>query len=204
MDPVRTFSRTLYAENEEDARAEELLLRRRLTRAQKFVNEGLGFDAWSRDLDDHRVCIAFCVPDTIYDNEEICEQLEDWFRVVFGAHYLIFDGEWRESSVDEEYPDNCRYEVDWCGSRSRSVNIGAHFYMDIRPVFPTGKPPCDPVDRPFNRLEDEPVFPTWTVTHERPDCYTVNVVIRGLERSTDGVGEGHESTAPQSVLEGEH
>ena len=197
MDPVRTFSRTLYAENEEDARAEEELLRRRLTRAQKFVNDGLGFNAWSRDLDDHRVCIAFCVPDEVYDDKEICEQLEDWFGAVFGAHYLTFEGEWRDSSADEEYPDNCRYEVDWCGSRSRSVNIGAHFYMDVRPVFPTGKPPCDPVERPCD-------LPIWAVTHERPDCYTVNVVVEGLERSTDCVGEGHESTTPQSVLNSKH
>lgn len=188
MDSVRTFSRTLYAENEEDARAEEELLRRRLGKALKFVNDAIGVNAWSRDLDDHKICIAFCVPDEVYDDKEICDRLEDWFGAVFGAHYLIFEGEWRDTSTHEKYSELSLYEVDWCGSRSRGVHIGPHLYMDIRPCFPGAKPPCDPVDRPCD-------LPAWTVRHEQPNEYTINVVVvvdgEGLKGPAHSEGEGH-------------
>jgi hypothetical protein len=165
---AKMYSRTLHAEHEEDAAADNERFMRRVQKAMDYATEELGHDAWSRDLDDHVPAYAFCVPTAVYDDEDLCDSLEHWLARVFAVHYIHLSVvEWRDSSADEEWPDNCRYEVDWCGSRSRSVNIGPHLYMEFGPMLTRGKGPLDP--------GPAPELPLWYTKSEQDGCYAVNI-----------------------------
>jgi hypothetical protein len=162
------YSRTLHAEHEDDAAADNERFMRRVQAAMDYATEELGHDAWSRDLDDHVPAYAFCVPAEVYEDKVLCYELKYWLARVFAVHYIHLSVvEWRQTSADEEWPDNCRYEVDWCGSRSRSVNIGPHLYMEFGPLLVGGKGPLDP-DAP-------PELPLWYTATTQPDCYSVNI-----------------------------
>lgn len=134
--------------------------------AMDSVTEAIGFDAWSRDLDDHVVAYAFCVPQTVYDNEELREELKTWMYFMLGQSYLTCAViEWRPSSADEEWPDNTRYEVDWCGSKSREVHLGAHLYIEFMPRL----------TRSRGLNIKVPALPAWHLETVAPDCYTVSI-----------------------------
>ncbi len=136
--------------------------------AMDSVTEALGFDAWSRDLDDNIVAHAFCVPQSVYDNEELRDELESWIYFIIGQHYLTAAvAEWRPSSAEEKWPDKSRYDVDWCGSRHREVNMGPHLYIEFMPRLTLSR-----------RLSQSiPDLPRWSVKSEQPDCYTVNIKV---------------------------
>jgi hypothetical protein len=134
--------------------------------AMDAVTEAIGVDAWSRDLDDHVVAYAFCVPQTVYDNDELCNDLKSWMYFMLGQNYLTAAViEWRPSSADEDWPDNTRYEVDWCGSKSREVHLGPHLYIEFMPRLTRSK----------GLGIEVPVLPRFHFETETPDCYTVNV-----------------------------
>jgi hypothetical protein len=133
--------------------------------AMDAITEELGLDAWSRNLDDHVVAHAFCVPQSVYDNEELCEDLESWLNAVVRQYYLTFArAEWRSSSAEPDFPQNSLYEVDWCGSRHREVHLGPHLYVEFMPTLTCGR-----------SLAQKPELPKWRVEVEEPDCYIVNV-----------------------------
>ncbi len=137
---------------------------RRCQAAMDAVTEELGFDAWSRDLNDNVVAHAFCVPQNVYDNKELCDHLEKWLYAMVGQYYLTFArAQWQRSS-ESAWPGSSIYEVDWCGSRHREVHLGCHLYVEFMPRLTCGR-----------SLAQKPELPQWRVETEQPDCYTVNV-----------------------------
>jgi hypothetical protein len=136
----------------------------RCDKAMDAITTELGFNAWSRDLNDHVVAHAFCVPQSVYDNKELCDTLERWLNMMVGRHYLTFArAQWQRSSASA-CPGSSIYQVDWCGSRHREVHLGCHLYVEFMPRLTCGR-----------SLVEKPDLPKWRVESEQPDCYTVNV-----------------------------
>ncbi len=147
-----------------DFEAETNAFERRCQAAMDAITEELGFDAWSRDLDDHVVAHAFCVPQSVYDKEGLCLLLESWLNAVVGQYYLTFARTQWQSSSESAWPGSSIYQVDWCGSRHREVHLGPHLYMEFMPRLTVGR-----------SLAQKPELPQWRVETEQPDNYTVNV-----------------------------
>ncbi len=146
-----------------DFEAETQAFENRCQAAMDAITEELGFDAWSRDLNDHVVAHAFCVPQSVYDNDELCDHLESWLNAVVGQYYLTFaKAEWQSSSA--VWPGSSSYDVDWCGSRHREVHLGCHLYVEFMPRLTLGR-----------SLAQKPELPQWRVEVEEVDNYTVNV-----------------------------
>ena len=157
------YSRTEHIANRNQAVEENERFMARVEKAMDYATAALGHDAWSRDLDDHVPAYAFCVPAAVYEDEE----LKQWLARVFAIHYIhLCVVEWRKTSEDEAFWHS-RYEVDCCGSRSRSVNIGPHLYMVFGPLMIGGRGPLDP--------GAPPALPLWYTGCTQPDCYNVNI-----------------------------
>ncbi len=138
----------------------------RIERVMTEINDALGFDAWSRILDDHVWAYAFCVPEAVFKDRALCDELERYLRSMFRAAYMILSvGEWRASSADEDWPDVSRYDVDWLGSRHRSVHIGPHYYIEPMPMRLAGQP--------YRPARPPPALPFWHTRTSRPDESTV-------------------------------
>lgn len=161
------YSRIAHTEDYEDAVADNQRFLARVQKAMDYATKALGHDAWSRDLDDHVPAYALCVPAAVHEDEALCTELEHWLTRVFAIHYISLSTvEWRQTSEDEAFWHS-RYEVDWCGSRSRSVNIGPHLYMVFGPLLVGGKGPLDP--------GAPPALPLWYTGASQPDCYNMNI-----------------------------
>jgi hypothetical protein len=131
------------------------------------VRTELGFNAWTRNLDDHVVAYAFCVPEAVFHNEELREEILSWFYHMFGLQYItLAKAEWRLTSAHEDWPQNTLYEVDWCGSRSREVHIGPHLYLEFMPRLTKSR-----------SWAEKPGLTSWRLERDEPDCYTVNYEI---------------------------
>lgn len=123
-----------------DAEAMRDMLRTRVYAAREYVCQQLGFNGWSRHLDDHGEVYAFVLPQEIYDDEVLVETYKYYIMNVFAAHFLSAEeiSIMRDTSpseiiraMGEEAYDPERYHVDWCGSRSREVELGPHIYFRI-------------------------------------------------------------------------
>lgn len=137
---------------------------RRCHAAMDAITKELGFDAWSRSLNDHVVAHAFCVPQSVYDNEELCEELESWLYKMVGLYRLTFTrAQWQKSS-ESAWPGSSIYDVDWVGSRHRQVHLGCHLYVQFMPTLTHGR-----------SLAEKPELPKWHLEVDQPDCYNVNV-----------------------------
>jgi hypothetical protein len=136
--------------------------------AQAYVTSALDHEVWSRDLDDNIVSYAFCVPPTVYNNKRLCRALRRWLTAVFAYYEIAAIATWRPSSVMNEYGCSM-YEADWCGSRSRSVNIGPHLYMELDVAASRGDHSGAP----------PPIETLWHTYCTREDCYndTMRVVV---------------------------
>ena len=162
------MSRTLHAKHIDAARQENERFQARVQEAMDYTSAALGHNAWSRDLNDYCPAYAFCVPPSLYEDAELSEELLGWLARTFGCHYITFAVcEWRQSSADPIWCANSMYEVDWLGSRSRSVNIGPHLYLEFAPRLLASKPPLDP--------GSPPALPLWYTRTTEPDNYTVNI-----------------------------
>jgi hypothetical protein len=140
----------------------------RIEQVMTEINDALGFDAWSRILDDHVWAYAFCVPEAVYEDRALCYKLEGYLRSMFCAAYMTLSvGEWRASSADEDWPENSRYDVDWLGSRHRSVHIGPHYYVEPMPMRMNGQP--------YRLARPAPKLPLWHTRTSEPDEGTVIV-----------------------------
>lgn len=167
-DTMKIYSRIEHTEYYEDAAADNERFMARVQKAMDYATAALTHDAWSRDLDDNVPAYAFCVPVAVYEDDALCTELEHWLARVFAIHYInLSTVEWRSSSEDEAFWHS-RYDVDWCGSRSRSVNIGPHLYIVFGPLLVSGKGPLDPDVPPAG-------LPLWHTRSRRPDCYNVNI-----------------------------
>lgn len=111
--------------------------------AQAHVTSALGHEVWSRDLDDHMVCYAFCVPAAVYNNKRLCRALRRWLVAVFAWQEIEARPTWRPNSILNEY-DCSMYEADWFGSRCRSINIGPHLYLEFEMAESRGSHPGTP------------------------------------------------------------
>jgi len=156
--------------------AEERLLNGRVDAAMQQIVDALGHNPWSRNLDDYAWAYAFCVPASVQDDSVLCDQLERYIMSVFAEHFLLLTVcEWRDSSADEDWPQNSRYEVDWLGSRHRSVHIGPHLYVEIGPMRP----------RHHRFAAEVPAeLPLWHTRTSEPDESTVNVHVTEVADAT--------------------
>ncbi len=144
----------------------------------------LGFDIWSRSLDDWEHAYAVVLPRALYYDESAAAHdfrrtLKDWITAVFATHYIYINAEWRDSSKDPESEfGGCIYEVDWCGSRHRVVNLGPHLYLTFH-IRCTGtrRPPLDTLTPA--EIWPEGIPYKWKVICDQPDCYTVNYSVEG-------------------------
>jgi hypothetical protein len=136
--------------------------------AQADVTTALGHEVWSRDLDDNIVSYAFCVPPAVYNNKRLCRALRRWLVAVFAYYEIAAIATWRPNSILNEYGCSM-YEADWCGGRSRSINIGPHLYMEFEMVASRG-------DHPGAM---PPIETLWYTYCYREDCYndTMRVVL---------------------------
>jgi hypothetical protein len=167
---------TLHDRFIDEAIAVKRMLVDRVEAAMAYVNEKLGFNAWSRDLDDHQQVFAFLLPVEIYDNERLRGHLWKFINNVFYAHFLsveeshlMLDSS-NESILEVMGEDSCeRYEVDWHGSRSRKVELGPHLYFRLGFDGWIGRPRTDP--EPPN-MEIQGTDLAWEVVDESPDCYS--------------------------------
>ncbi len=158
--------------------------------AQAYVTSTLDHEVWSRDLDDNIVSYAFCVPPAVYNNKRLCRALRRWIKAVFAYYEIAAIATWRPSSVMNEYGCSM-YEADWCGSRSRSVNIGPHLHIELDVAVSRGDHPGAPFAS-NSALQSSrqvlggsvpgtqvPILPLWHTYCIREDCYndTIRVVV---------------------------
>lgn len=135
--------------------------------ALAYVKEDLAHEVWSRNLDDNDVSYAFCVPAALYANKKKCKLLKRWIKDIFAYYGISTCCTWNDSSRPAGIGRSI-YEVDWCGSRYRSVNIGPHMYMKLSPRMTKG-------ELPHFRQFQIPLWHTYSVSE---DCFndTINVV----------------------------
>jgi hypothetical protein len=165
------MSLTIHDRFIDEANTIKCMLADRVEAAMAYVNAKLGFNAWSRDLDDNQQVIAFILPVEIYDNEHLRGHLWKFINNVFYAHILSVEEShlMPDSSLESIFEvmgeDSCeRYEVDWHGSRSRKVELGPHLYFRLGFDGWIGRPCSDP--------EPPNMEIAWEVVAETPDCYT--------------------------------
>ncbi len=147
--------------------------------AMKRVTSELGFNIFSRDLSDYEHAYSIVIPKDLYYDEsptahDFRDTLERWVKAIFNTHYIYLETEWRESSVDSDSEfAGPLYEVDWCGSRSRTINIGPHLYFTctMRSTA-TRRPPLDVASA--DKVWPEGIPYKWSVLTQEPDNYTVN------------------------------
>ena len=144
--------------------------------AMTYVNEMLGFDAWSRELHDDQQIYGFLLPPEVFNNERLTKNLLKFITNVFYAHFLRVEESYvmPDSSIvsireimGTEYCDS--YEVDWCGSRSRQVDLGPHFYFRLVFTGWLGRLRVDP-QPPSLEVHGEEL--KWEIINEYPDSYT--------------------------------
>ncbi len=173
-----------YSDHEDNASTINNMITALIEKAMVRITAELGFDIWSRSLDDWEHSYAAIIPRALYYDEspaahDFRRTLKDYIEAVFATHFLYIDTEWRDSSKDPESEfGSCIYEVDCVGSRSRSVNIGPHLFFTCRMrCTDTRRPPLD-VLTPAE-IWPEGIPYKWAVVIEEPDCYTVNYSVEG-------------------------
>lgn len=177
LKPLR-MSFELHDRFADQARQMKDMLAERVNSAMAYVNEKLGFNAWSRELHDDQQIYAFLLPNEVYDNERLTKNLWKFISNVFYAHYLsVEESHLMPDSSNEsirEVMDNegydC-YEVDWHGSRSRRVELGPHLYFRLGFDGWIGRPRSDPEPPQLPRNSDSGEDIAWEVVTESPDCY---------------------------------
>ncbi len=117
------------------------LLNAQIEKAMDTVSELLGFNPFTRELDDYKAAYGLVVPDFLFnDNRDLCDALVSYVTAVFKTHYITLEHTvWRTPTT---YKD-----LDCCGSRSRDVDVPQHFYFEpcLRSVG-TRRPPLDYCD----------------------------------------------------------
>ncbi len=150
-----------------------------IDKAMQRVTSELGFNIFSRDLSDYEHAYSIVIPKDLYYDEsptahDFRDTLERWVKAIFNTHYIYMETEWRESSIDPDSEfSGPLYEVDWCGSRSREINIGPHLYFtcSMRSTA-TRRPPLDVA--PVSEVWPEGIPYKWSLIVEAPDESTVH------------------------------
>ncbi len=157
----------------------------RIEQVMTEINAALGFDAWSRNLDDHVWAYAFCVPEAVYADEALCDELEQYLHSMFRAAYMTLSvGEWRASSAE--------YDVDWVGSRHRSVHIGPHYYFEPAPMRMNGQA--------YRLARPAPALPLWHTRTSEPNESTVIVKTRSVADADELAAEIHKEEMRRLVF----
>jgi hypothetical protein len=188
---VTSHGYSQYADHEDNASTINMMMTALIEKAMARVTAELGFDIWSRSLNDWEHSYAAIIPASLYYDESAAAHdfrrtLKDFIAAIFVTHYIYIDVEWRDSSRDEEYESaESIYEVDCCGSRSRSINIGPHLFFTCRMrCTGTRRNPLDVA--PVADIWPEGVPYKWTVFKKSPDETTVNyAVVSGLPPAED-------------------
>jgi len=145
------------------------LFNKQVDKAMIAVSSALGFDPFTRDLDDYKCAYGIVVPHVLYDdNKDLCDALADYVKAVFRTHYVdITLGQWREPMT---YKD-----LDCVGSRSRDLDVPHHYYMELNPyVIGTRRPPLDPADM-------DPFPYKWTIDLNSDDAYHYYIKIESTQ-----------------------
>lgn len=188
---IRPVTVHQYLHHEEhNYRASQIvhLMNINVSKATEWVAKQLGFDPWTRDLCDYESAFALVVsPDIYYDETEKAndfrQTLVAWLTAIFNMHYIYVDLEWRENSIDPDMGANL-YEVDWCGSRHRIVNIGPHLFVSCRPRNTcTRRAPLDAA--PATLVWPEGIPYRWTVRMEEPHNYAVSYKVLSREEELE-------------------
>jgi hypothetical protein len=162
-------SYSMHHEHYDVAQEIHSLFNKQVDKAMTAVSTALGFDPFTRDLDDYKMAYGLVVPPVLYDdNKDLCDALADYVKAVFRTHYVnITVGQWREPMT---YRD-----LDCVGSRSRDLDIPHHYYMELNPyVIGTRRPPLDPSDM-------EPFPYKWTLDLNADDAYHYYIKIASLD-----------------------
>jgi hypothetical protein len=183
--PVTAFTGySQYADNEDAAETINNMINTLIEKAMARVTAELGFDIWSRSLDDWEHAYAAIIPRALYYDEspaahDFRRTLNDFITAVFATYFLYIEVEWRDSSKNPECEyGGCLYEVDCVGSRSRSVNIGPHLFFTCRMrCTGTRRPPLDALTPA--EIWPEGIPYKWTLVTDQPDCYSVNYSVEG-------------------------
>ena len=159
-----------HTEHEDVATTMNRLLNTQIEKAMSTVSKLLGFNPFTREIDDYKAAYGLVVPVVLFnDNRDLCDALASYVTAVFKTHYIILENaQWRKPTT---YKD-----LDCCGSRSRDIDVPQHFYFEpcLRSVG-TRRPPLDYCD-----MEKFPV--SWDLDMNTEDQYHYYIAVR----STDG------------------
>jgi len=145
------------------------LFSKQITSAMTAVSDILGFDPFTRELDDYKIAHGLVVPPVLYnDNRDLCDALVDYVKAVFRTHYVnITVGQWREPMT---YRD-----LDCVGSRSRDLYVPHHYYMELNTyVIGTRRPPLDAAS-----MDSFPY--KWTLDLNTADAYHYIIKIESTQ-----------------------
>ncbi len=164
-----THGYSQYAEHQDVAEEIHTLFMRQVGKAMTAVTTSIGFDPFTRELDDWKIAYGIVVPPVLFDdNKDLCDALVAYIETVFRTYYVaVTVGKW---CMPKTYHD-----LDCVGSRSRDLDVPHHYYMELNPyVVGTRRPPLDAAD-----MEAFPY--KWTLDLNDADAYHYYIKIESVE-----------------------
>jgi hypothetical protein len=158
-----------HAQHLEVAEEIHTLFMQQVGKAMTAVTTAIGFDPFTRELDDWKIAYGVVVPPVLFDdNKDLCDALVAYIQAVFRTHYVaITVGRW---CMPKTYRD-----LDCVGSRSRDLDVPHHYYMELNPyVIGTRRPPLDAADM-------TPFPYKWTLDLDTDDAYHYYTKIESVD-----------------------